>query len=75
MSREIKFRAWNKDGYMHWSSRSGETGFWDIAGVFDAVIIEQFTGLRDKNGIEIYEGDYWLYYKCDKCGSDYEEEV
>ncbi len=24
-------------------------------------------------GDENYDGDYWLYYKCDLCGDDYEE--
>jgi len=24
-------------------------------------------------GDENYDGDYWLYYRCDKCGEDYEE--
>ena len=24
-------------------------------------------------GDEDYEGDYWVYRKCDQCGDDYEE--
>lgn len=64
--REIKFRVWDSERkkILPIQRHSFKTGKsmpygWNIEYVFDGLM--QYTGLKDKNRKEIYEGDILLY--------------
>ena len=69
MSRDIKFRAWDKEAkaYFYNAEHTYDFGCMGQGGMAESFgevldnpeyyIVEQFTGLKDKNNKEIFEGD------------------
>ena len=56
MNREIKFRVWDNVDYMTSPFDLHDLMFSEIEFTTDCPIM-QYTGLKDKRGKEIYEGD------------------
>jgi uncharacterized phage protein (TIGR01671 family) len=53
--RDIKFRAWHCEAQEYCEGSTSNMFSWIDAG--QPVSLEQFTGLQDNNGVDIYEGD------------------
>lgn len=76
-NREIKFRVWDIDNN-EWGNPDylecgdgGKLMYFGHSPNREKFIIQQFTGLPDKTGKEIYEGDLVRLWDWNKYGDDY----
>lgn len=74
MKREIKFRAWNGESMIVWDVTGdfNDHDYYLVLGCMSPLM--EYIGLKDRDGLEIYEGDiirnphdHYPFYVVKKC--------